>query len=55
MFFAVLSSLKYVLRQGQALRGHDEVEGNLSQLLLLRSSDHPELKQYICDKKIPFS
>ena len=51
MFMVVLSSLKHLLRQGSALRGHNEEDGNLMQLLLLRSSDHVHLKQYIGDGK----
>ena len=52
MFMVVLSSLRYLLRQGQALRGHEEMEGNLMQLLLLRSSDHAELQSYIQEEKV---
>ena len=51
MFLIVLSSLKYLVRQGLAIRGHREIEGNLMQLLLLRASDHPELKQYMDNSK----
>ena len=47
----MLTSLKYLVRQGLALRGHSEIEGNLMQLLLLRTSDQPELKHYIDDGK----
>ena len=39
-----------LLRQGLAIRGHEEVEGNLIQLLLLRSKHISGLKQYISDK-----
>ena len=51
MFLLVLSSLKYLVRQGLALRNHNEIEGNLMQLLLLCTSAHPELKGYINDGK----
>lgn len=34
-----------------ALRGHNEMEGNLMQLLLLRSDDHPGLKNFMSDKR----
>ena len=51
MFLVVLTSLKYLVRQGLALRGHSETEGNLMQLLLLRTSDQPELKLYMDDGK----
>ena len=43
MLLTQLSSLRFLLRQGLAIRGHDEVEGNLIQLLLLRSEECPEL------------
>ena len=33
-----LSSLQFLLRQGLAIRGHEELEGNLFQLLLLRKT-----------------
>ena len=46
-----LSSLKFLLRQGLAIRGHEEIEGNLKQLLLVRCEDCPDLKQWISDKK----
>ena len=47
MLVKQLSSLRYLLRQGLALRGHEEHEGNLMQLLLLRSDDCHGLKEYI--------
>ena len=37
MLLVVIESLKYLLRQGLAIRGHEEIEGNLMQLLLLQS------------------
>jgi hypothetical protein len=40
----VISSMKYLARQGLAFRGHEVDEGNYKQLLLLRSEDVPELK-----------
>ena len=46
-----LSSLRYLLRQGLAIRAHDEIEGNLFQLLKLREEECPELKQWIEEKK----
>ncbi len=46
-----LSSLKFLLRQGLAIRGHDEKEGNLYQLLRLRAEDCPELKQWLDDNQ----
>ena len=50
MLLVTLSSLRYLLRQGLAIRGHDEAEGNLMQLLLLRSEHIAGLKRYIDDK-----
>uniref|UniRef100_H2ZVV1 DUF4371 domain-containing protein n=1 Tax=Latimeria chalumnae TaxID=7897 RepID=H2ZVV1_LATCH len=35
------SSLHFLLQQGTAIRGHDELQGNLQQLLLLRAEDNP--------------
>ena len=32
-----LGSLRFLLRQGMAVRGHDEIEGNLRQLMLLQA------------------
>ena len=46
-----LSSLRFLLRQGLAIRGHEEWEGNLFQLLLLRKEECPELQQWIESKK----
>ena len=39
-----ISSLKFLPRQGLAIRGHEELEGKLLQLLKLRSEDFPDLK-----------
>ena len=47
MLIKQLSSLRYLLRQGLALRGHEEQQGNLMQLILLRSHDCPGLEQYL--------
>ena len=49
MLLVVIESLKYLLRQGVAIRGHEEIEGNLMQLLLLQSKCCPKLKQYLDD------
>ena len=46
-----LSALRYLLRQGLALRGHDEMEGNLYQLLKLLSNYIPDLKLWLSEKK----
>lgn len=47
MFLKVLSSLRMLLSQGVPIRGHDDIEGSLMQLLLLRSEDDPQLKKWI--------
>ena len=39
MLLKQLSSLKYLLRQGLAIRGHDDREGNMLQPLKLREED----------------
>lgn len=50
MLMIQLSSLRHLLRQGLAIRGHDQEEGNLMQLLSLRSEDCCELKGWLKDK-----
>ena len=49
-----LSSLKYLLRHEMAVRGNEEVEGNLLQLLKLRSNDCSELNTWIRERKYFF-
>ena len=44
-----LSSLKYLMRQGLAVRGHKEEEGNLHQLMKCRSDDVPGLSNWLRD------
>ena len=51
MLLITLSSLKFLLRQGLAIRGHEEMEGNLMQLLLLQAEQCPDLKRFIHEKK----
>ena len=46
-----LSALRYLLRQGLAVRGHTENNGNLYQLLMLWSNEDKEMKQWITDSK----
>ena len=43
-----LSSLKFLVRQGLPIRGHEEIEGNLMQLLLLRANDCSGLVEAVC-------
>ena len=42
-----LSSLRMLLRQGLAIRGHDAFDGNLEQLLQLRSEDDKDVKIWL--------
>ena len=49
--FKQLSSLRYLLRQGLAIRGHEASGGNLYQLMLLCSEDDPQLKVWLRDQK----
>ena len=52
MLFKQLSPLhvQYLARQGLAVRGHELIEGNLIQLLLLYSEDCSELKQWVKER-----
>ena len=43
----IFTSVKYLARQGMALRGHTELEGNFCQLLNLRSDDYPLLQTWL--------
>ena len=45
-----ISSLRMLLRQGMAVRGRTEPEGNLQQLLILRTEDVPDLSRWSTDK-----
>ena len=51
MLMITFASLRFLLRQGLAVRGHNDLESNLVQLLLLRTETLPGLKQYIDDKQ----
>ncbi len=46
-----LKAIKYLTRQGLALRGNDEEEGNLSQLLLAWSENNDCLKEWIKENR----
>ena len=50
MLLKLMESIRYLLRQGLAFRGHDEEEGNILQLLTLRTIDVPELGKYLKNK-----
>ena len=45
----LLTSLRYLARQGIAIRGHIEEEGNLLQLLSCRAEDVPGLQAWLKD------
>jgi hypothetical protein len=51
---AIFTSIKYLARQGLAIRGGEADSGNFRELLLLRSCDIPELKAWI-EKKTNFT
>ncbi len=42
----LLHCLRYLVRQGLAIRGHIEVEGNLYQLLILLSAFDSDVKNF---------
>ena len=46
-----LPSLRYLLRQGLAVRGLKDINSNLYQLLRLRSEDDQQLCQWLKDHK----
>ena len=47
----IIESLQYLARQGIPLRGHDDVESNFNQLLVVRSKDVPEFQTWLIKKK----
>lgn len=49
MLLIEVECIRYLLRQGLALRGHTEDEGNLIQLLKLRAADVDGLSLWIED------
>jgi hypothetical protein len=46
-FLQILSALKFLARQGIALRGHENKESNFYQLLLLLAEDDPKLSKWL--------
>jgi len=50
LFMVQVSSLKYLLRQSVAFRGHIDDEGNLFQLMQLRYDDVPGLNEWLSDR-----
>lgn len=51
VFLKIITSVGYLARQGLALRGHDELESNLIQLLKVRCEDDPEILKFLDNKK----
>lgn len=51
----IVDSVKFLARQGAALRGHADDEGNLCQLLKLRSEDDPGLAKWLSTRKHDFT
>lgn len=52
MLLTILSSIRYLARQGLPLRGDgNEDDGNFIQLLKLRSDDDPSLTDWLCRKQ----
>jgi hypothetical protein len=48
---AIVTSVMFLARQGLALRGHENDEGNFQQLLNLRAKDIPELQKWLIGAK----
>ena len=46
-----ITSLRFLLRQGLAIRGHSEDEGNLSHLLKLRTEDSDTVQAWLNEEK----
>jgi len=51
MLLKQLRCIRYLLRQGLALRGHTEKEGNLVKLVELQSMECPRLQQWLSDNQ----
>lgn len=55
MLMKLLSSIRFLARQGLSFRGHTETcetfEGNLYQLLLLRSEESPQMREWLSKKE----
>lgn len=58
MLMKVLTTLKFLTRQGLPLRGHNEssesFEGNLYQLLLLQAEDCPGMESWLKHREYNF-
>jgi len=51
----IFTSIQYLARLGLPLRGHSNDDGNFTQLLRLRSTDHALLKQWLKHKSVMIS
>ena len=47
MLLMIMTSLRFLARQGLAMRGHEDKNGNFEQLLLLRQGDSEELARWM--------
>ena len=47
----IFTSIEYLARRALPLRGHNESNGNFSQLLQLRADDSPELKSWLSQRR----
>jgi len=47
-----LRALQYLLRQGMAIRGHTEIEGNLHQLLKVWANDYNDIELWLSEKSV---
>jgi len=54
MLMKILATLKFLCRQGLAIRGHEHSAGNFQELLRLRCEDDGELKSWLQGRKSSF-
>lgn len=47
----IIRAVQFLARQGLALRGHNESEGNFAQLLGYKSEDDPELRKWLSSRE----
>lgn len=50
VFLRVLQNIAFLAKQGMALRGSGDLDSNFTQLLLLQSSDCPEIEPWMRKK-----
>ena len=51
----ILSSVRFLARQGLAFRGHNDINSNFIQLLNVRAEDDIEFKKRLCKKNEKFT